>query len=503
MSASDRVGGLVSMIRDAYLSARHEAHPHELDRHDERRVRMLDGFEAAGRDAIAGFVGQLRASDKIPAWLEPIISTMESPAQAFDLSLITASLAGIVYAVVSRMIEAPLQDLVNDQWKRFQAVPLPPAEVALNELRGGIYEGHGHAEASLSGLNDERYQAILYNTGEPIAIEQALFLYRRGKLPYEGVVQVIKESRVRPEWIDSIFKLAYGPPSGGAAIDAAVRNLLTDDQARQIVSENGVDPANYEWMRAAAGRPPGAQQMLSLLRRGLVTTDQVTQAIRESDIKDKYIPAILAEVRHLLPERSVVAAFHRGGFTQAQASERLSMLGLDAEDITALLSEGTATKTAKQRELSVTMVETGYELGQLSRADAVTHLAALGYDATDAAYILDLTNAKTEHAQHTAAVNRVRGLLIGHKVNATDARTSLVNLGVDGSTADALVGLWEIEAEANVAQLTFTETKWARNNGWIDDAGFLARMAARGFTPDDAAILLAYATGTVNPVPVP
>lgn len=495
---------LIAAIIDKFVDKYHEARTNVLDDEHTARTtangRFIDEFEAHGRDMIAPLVQAMLAGGKMPDELAPMLASMAGP-EGFSASTeIVGAVAAIAFVIVQTLIQPLLQDPLNDQWSRFKAVPLSPAEVALNELRGGTYKGSGAGEAGLSGLNGERYGAILENTGEPISIQEALFLLRRGKIGAGDVEKAVRQSRVRDEWLGAVMDLAYGPPTAAAAIDGAVRGFIDDGTAQQIVAENGIDPANYGWLRESAGRPPGAEQMITLLRRGLVDEGTVVQAIRESDIKNKYIPAILGLRTHLLPERSVVAAYHRGGYTAAQAQEKLSQLGLAPDDIAAVLAEGTATKTAAQRDLSVAQISRAYSSGLISRTDAHARLVGLRYDDTEAELILTLVDDEDVTKAQEHAVTGVRARMVAHQLSASQAQADLVNLGVPGARAAQLVAVWSQEAAANVAEITVAELKWAVKNGVITDQSFLARLANRGYSPVDAQIMLQHAHGTTTAV---
>lgn len=498
MSARDQLAGLVGAFKGAHLDARRELRDEEHDAAYSRREAFIDAFEDHGRDVLAGFMDHLPATENLPGWLAPIVNNMRAPRSFTASTEILAGVAAIVYSVVNRLVEPPLQPVLNEEWSKLPNIPLSPAEVALNRLRGGHFKDAGEHEASLSGLNAERFAVLVENTGEPISKEEALFLFRRGKLSAGDVEHAIRQSRIRDEWIPAVMDLRYGPPSSSEAINGAVRNLLTDDEARRIVSENGIDPDNYDWLRAAAGRPPGIEQMLHLLNRNIVSEAEVVQAIRESDIKDKYIPAILASRRHLMPQEQVIRAVRHGAFTEAEGVERLLMLGFAPEDADALVKLAHTEKTSGERDLSESLVTRGYASGLLTRADAHAHLVELGYDDTEADFVLDVHDAALLHAQHDAAVNRVRGLFLSHRLDATETATALVNLGVPGGQGDELVKLWTIERDANVAELTLAQLDWALKAEWITPEDYLDRLSRRGYTVADATILAARATGTTR-----
>lgn len=484
---------------DLYHDAREKVHPLELARAATDRAALFDAFEDHGREMITPLVTSLLNPDTMPDELRPLLTSLTG-SDSFTGSLeITAAVGAIVFIVIQTLMQPLIQDPLNTVWSQNQNIPLTPDQVALNELRGGSFKGDGAHEAAFSGLNAFRYQAMVENTGEPPAIQELLFLLRRGKIGAGDVERGIRQSRVRDEWISAVIDLEYGPPSAADAIGAAVRNLLSEGDAQQVVAENGIDPKYYPWLRESAGRPPGIEQMLSLLNRGLVDAGTVTRAIRESDIKDKYIPQILQMARHLMPERTVVSAISKGVFTHEQGIEHLLLLGFSPDDAAALASEATGTKVAAGKQISESLVVRGYTAGLLSRGDADTELVALGYDEHETGFLLDLADADLVTRAHESAVTSIRTRVIAHHLSAQDATTALVNLGVPGARAGELVGIYETEASANPAHLTVAVLGWLAVNGWLTDQEYLARLADLGYRPADAALQLAYATKATPP----
>lgn len=497
---SSKLQTVVSAFIDGWARAKADHLPVALEALHGHKTSIIDAFEDHGKETLAPFVEQVDQLDNMPGITSALVDSIRAPRSFAGSTQIVAAVGALTYMVVSRLAEPFLQPALNEAWSTTQAMPLSAAEVALNHLRGGHFKNGGEHEASLTGINATRFGVLLENTGEPISIQEALYLMRRNKLSAGDVERAVRQSRVRDEWIPAVMDLTHGPPSSGEAIGAAVRNLLSDDQAREIVGQNGIDPAAYDWLRAAAGRPPGIQEMLSLLNRGIVDEATVIQAIRESDVKDKYIPAILASRRHLMPERTVVSAVGKHIFTPAEGVEHLLMLGFSAEDAAALVAEAGHEKTATQRDVSQSMIVDGYAIGLLDRADAAGRLVELGYDDDEAGFMLDLSDAKVIHAQHNAAVNKIRGLVIAHRVESTDAVTALVNLGVPGGLADELVRLWAAEASANVAELTIVQLGHLLKAGWITLDDYMQRLERRGYSPDDAGLLAVLATGATPPV---
>jgi hypothetical protein len=483
---------LADLMTEAVIKARTALAPVEAAHATAAQRDQLDAWEAEVAPFLTAIRDHLTGDGALPGPLGALLDVAADPPHASILG------AGIIQAVVfSFMLSAlsqlgiPLfQDAVNDMWGRFQSMPLSASEVALNELRGGQFKGHGHAEAKLTGVNPDRYDALLYNTGEPPGIEQMLFLRRRGKIDDAQLDRAIRQSRIRDEWIPAVHDLMLGPASAQEAIAAAVQGHLTPEQSQAVVAENGIDPSNWLWLFETAGRPPGTEQMLHLLNRGVVDQAAVEQSIRESNVKDKYVPALLALRRQLMPQRTIVSAVSKGALTADQAIVKLREVGYNDEDARILASEATKTKAAKHHDLAVAQVDAAYEAGLISHGDAHARLLLLNYSDADADLALALADHKAVAAAQAAEVGRVRSRFLAHHVDESTALNLLDAIGVAPAKRDAALQLWTIERGAVTRTLTEAQMVKAVKARAMTVADFRERLAAMGYNATDADILV-------------
>jgi hypothetical protein len=390
------------------------------------------------------------------------------------------------------------------------SVPLSPSEAALGVLRGNIDEGTGKSIAGKSGVDGDDFDRMVANTGEPISIEQALFLFRRGKIEQARLVQAIRESRVRNEWVPEIEMLNDIPLSVADAVQAVVEEQITYPAGVQIASWGGVSEPDFRILVNTRGRPPGIEQVVELVRRGIVPAkgtgpDATTleQAVHESDVKTKWEPAIQALLDYIPPPRTVTALLRAGSITQAQALDLFHKAGLSTELAAAYVADASHAKVATEKQLTKDQVTQLYTERLITKDQATSMLAALHYTAPESALILQLGDLQRHQRVYNAGITRIGTLYIGRKLEAAAASAALDSLGVPAAQRDEYLTVWALERAANLKILSEATIATAWKYGAITDQDALSMVEAHGYTPFDAWVFLAAHNKGAGPGPMP
>jgi hypothetical protein len=396
---------------------------------------------------------------------------------------------GIISQFVMAAVAPEVQTISNEAWPKRPVVPLTAQEAAVAVLKGKLPLDDGIRTAALSGVDIGPFGTMVAINGEPPALQELLLLYRRGQITEDRLATGVRESRVRDEWLPEILDLRYAPPSPAEVISGLVEGHLSADEALKLYQEAGLHPDNFQWMFETAGRPPGVVQMLTLLNRHQVTEDQVVAAIRESDVKNKYIDALLNLRWRIPPQRTIVSMIKNGVITDEKATEWLMDLGYHPEDVALFVKEGHATKLAAEKDLALGTVKALYADRLLNRGEAETAVRGLGYDAHETGLILDLVDLQRTARFRNAAVSRIHTLYVGHHLTRPEASADLDGLLVDPGERDALLGIWDLERQANVHHLTLAQIQGAAKRGKLHRPEFDQRVEAIGYLPADTDIL--------------
>lgn len=459
----------------------------------------LERAERELAPTVEALYGDLLAHPELPPGLRATIEQGVKPTNQVDFLLnIILTVAGVA-ANAGAITQPFVQRAVNSAWVRHPDRPLTPEEAAVAFVKGQMSFSDAATAAGENGLNEAAFQILANATGDPPGVMTLLDMWRRGIIDTARLVQGIQQSRLKLEWASSLEAYAFGPASASEAILGNVQNHLDAASARAIVAQNGIDPANYDWLFQNAGRPPGPMEMISAWNRGAVVQATVEQAIRESDIKDKYVPTIIALREHLLPQKTVVAGVHQGVIPDAVATSLLLKLGISATNAAYLIQEGHNLKSATHKALSESQIATAYEDGSLTRADALAHLVTLGYLSADATFILDLVDVKWQQALHNATVSRIRALYLGHHIERTVASGDLDAAGVSAAHRDLYLQLWDITRTTPSRELTEAQIVAAFKAKILGEPTFHARLTALGYSAFDISVITYTATGTKPP----
>jgi len=367
---------------------------------------------------------------------------------------------------------------------------LTPADAALAVLRGAISQDEGERIAKLNGLDAHDFGVLVLNTGEPPGLQELQEALRRGFIDTGRFDRGVKQSRVRDEWIDVVTELRYSPMDTSDAVRAVVQNYLTRDEAATIADHNGLAPGMIDVLLKVEGNPLSPGELFELWNRNVIDQGTVEQGLRESHLKDKYIPAAL-HLRERLPEgRQVVTMLERGGLTVEQAHTILAELGYQPMIANAIIKTGTSSRTSAHRALTEAMVVALYEAEAVTAQDAARMLEALGYSATEVAFILRLADLRAEHTYQQSAITHLRAAVVARHLTVQDASSQLDQLGVTAGQRDRLLHLWEIEQSATVHRLTAAQILRANKLGVKDDTWTLDRLTGMGYDPQDAELLI-------------
>lgn len=376
-------------------------------------------------------------------------------------------------------------------------VPLPAADAALALLRGNISQEKADATAKLNGVSAEDFKILVDNTGEPPSLDALLQLWRRGHLSTAELEKGIRQSRVRDEWIPAVKQLGIIPPSPADALDAYLKGQIGEGEAKARYDQAGGDPTWFTAAYNAAGEAPSPVQAGEMANRGIIPWTgtgpgvvSFEQAFLEGPWRNKWLKPFREVVEYLPPPRTVTALLNQGAITIAQAQTLLQRQGLSADLAKAYTLESSHTKTAKQRDLTVSNIETLYADQAIDNGTASGMLVALGYDDNEAAFILTTVDFRRISQALSQAVGAVHTAYVNHRIDRSTASTQLDGLDVPSAQRDQLLTVWDNERTTRVRVLTEAQVHSAFKKGLIDEAGAAVRLIQMGYSPEDAAILL-------------
>ena len=411
---------------------------------------------------------------------------------------------GVAYGFAQALLQPEFEALQQLIWRNQTVKVLSPADLADMVIRGILTEDQGAAEAADSGIDGDRFHNMVLDTGEPPGLEFVLEAWRRQYIgegsgaPGEASVRAaILTSRLRPEWTDTILKMALVPISVADAVNAVLRGQIPHDQGQTIAFENGINADGFQVLLNTAGRPPSPTELVEFLRRGFIPRkgtgpDALTfqQGIFEGDSKDKWEPLYERLAEYLPPPRTITALERAGAITPAQAVNLYQQQGLSPDLAAAYSKTASHEKLAGTKQLAEGVVLALYEGQAITEADASTHLAGLGYAPDDVAVLLRYTDLKREYQVLQSAETRIGTEYINHRISRVDAATMLGHLEAHPDRIAYLLTVWDAERAANVKTLTAAQVASAFVYEVFTQDEAMAYIVGLGYTPLDAWVIL-------------
>jgi hypothetical protein len=347
--------------------------------------------------------------------------------------------------------------------------------------------------AHKAGVTDEQLDILTKVAGEPPGIMQLLEAYRRKIIDTDRLHRGIRESRVRNEWIDVVEALRYYPPSPAECIEGAVKGHLAPEESKAKAERAGLDPGEWEWMYLTTGNPPGAMEMLELWNRGEITEERVVEALKQGHLANTFIPDVLKLRRRLPALSEVILMMEAGVWDKSKAITYLRMLGYSQEDAADIAVAGSRSKIREDWHTAKDYVSAQYELGLVGKDDAIETLETVGYERDEAEVIVSIAELKRLVSQQSAAIDKIRSLYVGYKIDAASCRTYLLSLRIPPEQVGDIMELWRLEREASVKTLTESQIVNAWKYNIIDAPTAIAKLQEIGYTEEDAYILISIA----------
>jgi hypothetical protein len=404
----------------------------------------------------------------------------------------------VVYNLVGQLTGAVLgpyaQAITNQVNAATPLLPLSPAELALAVVRNELTEAEAAGQAAMSGVDSGRFHVLTRITGNAPGAGDLAVALRRGLVDEATYLRGIRQGNLRDEWADLVRQLAVQQPSPQAMLEAYLEGQVDEAEARAKYAALGGDPDYFDVLYHTQGSAPSPLEAAEAARRGIIPWDgrgpdatSFEQAFLEGPWRNKWMPVYRELTQYLPPPRTITAMYREGSLTRERAAELLAKQGLTPDLIEGYLTAGSNTKTAKTRDLAQSTILELWRDRLVSRDDVTAMLEALGYDATEAGFILAIEDMRLSQHFLSLAVSRVHTLYVGHKIDRATTISTLGRLGVDAAGQSDLLAIWDWERAAAVKK------------GYLDPANGRTMLVELGYTPHDAWLYLSVHTSTLQP----
>ena len=264
---------------------------------------------------------------------------------------------GLMNQALGAALSPYLSQLQQDVDSRTPVEPLSPSDLADAVVRNYMTLADATAEAAKSGVNADRFAAMVPLHADAPGPQELAAALLRGIIPESGAgaesdsfAQGIREGRLADKWAPMIKALSAAVLSAPDAASAVVRNFMSEADGQAEAAKSGVSPATFATLVQLSGDAPGPQQLAEALRRGAIQdsgagpgSTSFTQGIAEGRLADKWAPVIKELALDWPTPIAALNAQLKGAFTGDEGRALYQKLGGDPQFYDWLLfSEGSA-----------------------------------------------------------------------------------------------------------------------------------------------------------------
>ena len=372
---------------------------------------------------------------------------------------------------------------------------MSPQDAASAWARNVISADQVRALAVKAGLTPQDGDTFMELAGEPPDLTSIIMAWRRGIITEAQVDRAIVQGPLRNEWIPVAKALYEDPLSPEVAASAVTQGILTEAAGAAKAALSGISAEDFHTVVEVAGLPPGIEFAAEAFARGLITDDQWAEMFLQSRIKNKYVPLMRAMRTNLIPADTVRMMYRLGVYPADNAVQTLQGHGYTEVDAKAMLALEDVRKHESTKDLSASQVIGLYVDELVTRDDAAAMLTDAGYDQQEADWRVAMADVDKMRRHVNAVITRVRAAYVQSRIPVNEAITLLDSAGVSPGQRDNLIALWDIEASTVSESLTTAQIQAAMKKGLIQPQGAYERLLGRGYSPDDAAILVELAGG--------
>lgn len=252
-----------------------------------------------------------------------------------------------------------LQALTNETWAKLPTLPLEAGDAAELAAQGIWTPSLAQAEAVLTGISNKRFAAVLAGAMIAPDYDEAIDLWRRGKISEADVDTALAKAKLLPQYRDAVKELYNGRLQPAVIALAIVRGIMADpgflpvgppaatgkiaafptsdlDPLEEAIVA-GIDKDRLFVETAIAGRPMSPEEAASAAFRGIIDRVDFDRAIAEGDTRNEWADAIYEHSRQIVSAEQYVQLRLRGWTDDAGLYTGAALHGMSQGDADRLL----------------------------------------------------------------------------------------------------------------------------------------------------------------------
>lgn len=401
-------------------------------------------------DAIGALSGRLGQISSSGGWLAGTVT----------VALVQSILSGAV-------ARAYINGIEQNSLREIQNTKLTPAEAASAVVQGAMDASAGQDEATYSGIDGDRFAALVAITGSPPGPQELFDLWNRGVISEDQVNLGLLQSRLKPEWVDAIKNLRVSQVSPSDLVRFLVREVFSESRGQlQLDADYPGQSADDEFLKigispelarnywAAHWQLPSLTEAFEMFHRSIIGDSELDALMKAQDYSPawrdslkllSFNPLTRVDIRRMhksgvLTDDDLVAAYLNIGYSPQDADRMKTFtIALNTQEV----NHNKLDVTSGMRQHLIG----AYQNGVLAREEAGGALGDLGYDQPH----IDALLTEADYTITASRFNKVRAsvgrLFIGGEWTEDHARASLSDWGATPGEIEFLISDWNIDRE--------------------------------------------------------
>jgi hypothetical protein len=325
--------------------------------------------------------------------------------------------------------------------------------------------------------------------------------YGLGWLSWIGTGQVLQNLVAQPVEQELNKLMRHKLLTESAAKELWTLGLIDDNTFYEHLAALGYSDDKIEAIKKALIDDLTGGKVARMVRLGIIKEEDVMNKLKDLGVPED-LATLAIESMYNVPSDSVIIKLYKGGKIERETALRLlRMNGYKREWAEWILEASTEERVEKDKDLSKSEVMRLRRYGIIDDNTFITFMKALGYDETEANYLLSLTKATipTQEPPKPKTLtkdNIIRAFELG-VIREDEARNMLKALKYDDTSINVLIELAKArvkkEPEELKRDLTKADVLKALRLGIIDRNEADAYLTALGYDERERAILLQFA----------
>ena len=300
-----------------------------------------------------------------------------------------------------------LESRVRNEWiptlLKLRYSPMSVADAVNAVVQNHMTANDAEVIAQQNGLEPGSLPTLLETAGEPLSLTEMTQLYNRGEVTEADVEQALLESRLKPKYTKTAFKLhvklleprtlssavAVGSLSHAEAISHAMAYGYSKTDATILVDEASKRKLITLHQQTIAS-------VMSLYEQNAITEQTVTQALKSNGYDDAEVTVALKtaeyhrEARIISSTMSAIRSkFIAHHIDEKTASGYLDAIGVPSAQRTYVMGLWSIEQAANVRSLTEAQIVKAVHLKLIDIKEGATRLIDMGYAPQDAALLLE------------------------------------------------------------------------------------------------------------------